>query len=391
MKPIVRKVRKGEMEKVERILKRARNWPVQPYGIEFLVITINHAVGEKRWIVGVVGIAEGNRICYLAVEPNHRRNGYGRLLLRAAVRQSTSNPHLRVRFTNLKAIRLYWKEGFKITGVHDNKSWKMTKTPLKNKQLENSITARTPEEFLKLAANKLYTAMTGKKYPFFVKNTFKLNFRYKGIVNRGQVQLTDMVKDSRWKQLVTFNVSEMFYNAEWREIQTKDGTWAKRFEKFAYKTAGLKIPKSTVSQIGNIVAEYSGKRYELEIADKADWVAGDFGDSGSCWMDRYDPHPNKAQFFDSGKGYAIKMFNTSNPKKGSGRCWAFKDEDCFYLFNPRGHQLKTLAMSLADALNMKAKPIYIYVSNYGCYIDNSKGYVIGHNIEHIDTYSMDWS
>lgn len=66
-------------------------------------------------------------ITRIAVIAEYRRQGLGRAILRLLMREVPSNKYvLCVRKTNLHALRLYYREGFRIVGMMEL-SWVMLK------------------------------------------------------------------------------------------------------------------------------------------------------------------------------------------------------------------------------------------------------------------------
>jgi ribosomal protein S18 acetylase RimI-like enzyme len=91
---------------------------------------------EDGYLVGTVSIRDGSKICYLAVSPNHRGRGIGRQLMKVAYKQCRTLESLHVKMWNIKALRLYWSEGFRINGRR-KLSFSMKRKELYEDQLES--------------------------------------------------------------------------------------------------------------------------------------------------------------------------------------------------------------------------------------------------------------
>ena len=89
-----------------------RKMKVDPH--PFLVGTL-----DGKIVASVMGGYEGHRgwINYLAVSPDHRRNGYAKQIMEAVEQliRETGSPkiNLQIRMTNLEAIRFYESIGYK--------------------------------------------------------------------------------------------------------------------------------------------------------------------------------------------------------------------------------------------------------------------------------------
>lgn len=80
----------------------------------------------EDFLVGTVGIRDNSRIVYLCVHPDYRRYGFAEELMKY-VMKNHKDLYLFVKILNRGAICLYWKMGFKITGLRhtEHYSWKM--------------------------------------------------------------------------------------------------------------------------------------------------------------------------------------------------------------------------------------------------------------------------
>ena len=394
-KTIVRPAKSKEIEKIHRLLERA-NFNIVPYGIEYQLITVPSPTEGKRWIVGCVGIAEGNRICNLVVEDNHKRKGYGSLLLEKAVSICTE-PYLRVRMTNWKAIRLYFKQGFKFQGIR-NKSFIMSIYPMKKKVIKIPKTQKFIKKTQPLTL-KNYLSHKGQEIDWKKKQLYQktanfndlLDFetKHKFKVNKINDQdLLDIVRFHDDSTPVRELVLEIIKNDDHtlRNYKNSNGTvWTKRYSSELYNRWGYKPSASSVRDIGNLLIYYASSDSYFELSHDLDWKAGDFGDGDSCWF-AFKSNVREA-FFSTGKGYAVKIYNKND--KGIGRCWAYLDTSNLYLFNARGVSQNVISKGLCTEYGLQYKSLQLKCDYPESYVEYM-GDVLGQPPNPAKEYTMKW-
>lgn len=387
---IVRDIHEKEWEKVRRILGRAGSWKINLEGIRMYVLTVPNPEKEgKRWIVGCVGVAEGNRICYLAVEPNHRRKGYGKALLDYADRKiylSGRIPYLRVKPKNYSAIILYFKFGYRLKGIHKKSLIMGPKKKVESPALEDKEgnifywrglmpkIARKPRNPMK--SIKLDTDYVGEVVP-------ELNPRfYEYLHNNLWIRDYD---EKAYSILLSLGGKK-----EWNYWSDKKGTFTTRFKSYCFKEHKLKVEEKFIRMLGNELRDYIPSKYCFQISGDVDWEDGDFADEGSCWWT--DGINN--EFSDYEHGYAVKFFSPENKNRehGIGRCWMVHDKNLLYLFNARGPSLFKMSNILSSAFEMKTQKVRDLWCNRSSMYFDEWGMAMGYSVpkEEIEEFMMEW-
>jgi [ribosomal protein S18]-alanine N-acetyltransferase len=103
---------------IQALSLEASQWEPESYlGYDCMVAIDTRVVG----FLVTRQIAPGEReILNLAVDPSHRRQGVARMLLEAETRRGKNQWFLEVRESNLGAIGLYQRAGFKVTGRRES-------------------------------------------------------------------------------------------------------------------------------------------------------------------------------------------------------------------------------------------------------------------------------
>lgn len=158
------------------------------------------------------------------------------------------------------------------------------------------------------------------------------------------------------------------------------GTLPKRIWKYYYRTFGVKLPDTVVSQIGNIARANTetSAAYEFEFVTKIDWRAGDFGDGGSCY---WGSRGAALELLADNGGFAVRFYEEG---KGKGRAWMYQIQDGVYvLWNGYGFQgdsTLTIARVVATYLGMSYRRINLTnwnVDSGTLYINSGRGFLIG--------------
>ena len=124
--PLVRPMRPSDLPAVMQITHRSLplSWGetvwleelASPLGL-YLVLEVNGAISGY---IGLKLISDEAHVMTIAVCPEHRRRGFARVLLEAALADPASagarRVHLEVRPSNAPAISLYERLGFSVTG-----------------------------------------------------------------------------------------------------------------------------------------------------------------------------------------------------------------------------------------------------------------------------------
>lgn len=179
-------------------------------------------------------------------------------------------------------------------------------------------------------------------------------------------------------------------NAIGTEVQTKDGNFATRVKRYAYKTYGLKIEKDVLAKIGTIATEHgSGSEFWIEITRDLNRSATEFGHSGSCYWTEY----NKSRCaLKSNGAFGVRVFDSEHSKKVTGRCWVVplrKDVDgmlkptfstktgLWFVFNGYGRLAERGHVRLFSAMVGNLPYINVNFTTDGMYINAGSGYVVG--------------
>lgn len=173
--------------------------------------------------------------------------------------------------------------------------------------------------------------------------------------------------------------------------QTKQGNYAKRLSRLAYKDYGFKITPAQLTQIGNIASDHSkGVEYSIETTRKLNMPARVFAHAESCWWTSYR---NSRCVLKTNGGFGIRAFENNQV---AGRAWVMPlkkigdgrrsrvelaftyetlDADAYVVFNGYG-TLHGYAPSriLSQMVGMTYRKIGF--SAHPMYINSESGYLV---------------
>lgn len=186
---------------------------------------------------------------------------------------------------------------------------------------------------------------------------------WKGCDPFGRIWLPQLPEDWQWVWIVE--------SGEYR------GKFARRVEKYYATVHSIRLPRFFVERIGNIAREHSseGVTYSFDFVTRFDWIAGQFGDLGSCYWGSYNH--SRILLQDNG-GMAIRFFNAIG---GYARAWIVEvHSELFVVFNGYGLNTVTIAYVLATYLNLSYRSVDL--TNFGSetdtiYINGGRGVLVG--------------
>ena len=184
---------------------------------------------------------------------------------------------------------------------------------------------------------------------------------------------------------------------DWRVVGRGEyvGTLPKRIGKWYYQVHTTKLVPDQLTTIGNLGSRHSTRdeTYEFDIVDHIDWLAGDFGDRGSCF---WSCHASaKEMILDNGGG-AVRFFDPGT-HNGIARAWIVPRPDgCFLLFNGSGMETLPIARIVATHLD-HAYYRQVKLTNNGesdgsLWVNGGTGYLVGPQavVMTIDAIDLDW-
>lgn len=370
---IVRNMKITEMVKISRMLIR-QGWKPNYVGIQMLILTIPSPEKKNRLIVGTVGIRNGNRVCFLHVDPAHRRKGYGRKLMEKVL-TLVDEPELRVGFANVRAVLLYLSLGFKFSGVIGKTYIMQYKKPEKRVNPTAQFIL-SEADFNLQNLSKIHTYFKdgwsiGKvdgQYKYVkvghkISDIFQLNKLYTGTLKGGKVTdeiIRYMTADTTLKEGV-YAALKLPEFEEW--YNDKGVPWLKRFESFMYKQYKYKIDPNYITRLGNNLQEFAPRDYFMEIVNRPDWTDGQFNDKGSCWFGFRSYMMD--DLFGSGRGYALKFYRSkeNSNTNGLGRAWIYTTDEHFFVFNSRGITAENIKTILCTQFNLMANELDLRVTS----------------------------
>lgn len=123
------------------------------------------------------------------------------------------------------------------------------------------------------------------------------------------------------------------------------GGLPKRIASFFKKQYGIKISSDDVTYLGNLAKRHChvGKTYTFDFTKCFDWMAGDFGDHGSCyWGCR-----NLAREALMRNGVIAVRFYRGVGREGFARAWVKPIEEGMVVFNAYGLPCRTISYVLS--------------------------------------------
>lgn len=179
--------------------------------------------------------------------------------------------------------------------------------------------------------------------------------------------------------------------------QARRGNFPKRVSSYYYKTYGLKLHPVTLACIGSIASDHTSKNqsYTYELVDTFDWIAGDYGDKGSCY---WSNHAGARKMLDENGAYAIRFYY-GDGDSGCGRAWVVTEpvgENTAILWNGYGYQTRDIARVLAFVTGLTYKKIELRNNGAGygeLYINDCSGYAIGTEeaLKSVESYDFQWN
>lgn len=170
--------------------------------------------------------------------------------------------------------------------------------------------------------------------------------------------------------------------------QTRDGNYAKRLSRYAYKTHQLKVPPKLMTQVGNIARDHStAVNFNIETTRLLNLPAYEFANDDSCWWQSYNS--SRCSFKTYG-GFGVRSFN--NAGEVTGRAWVMplkkrglssfeptfetKSPDAYIVFNGYGVlNSYTPARVLSHIMGMTYRKVRFEAGHM--YVNGSSGYLVG--------------
>lgn len=171
--------------------------------------------------------------------------------------------------------------------------------------------------------------------------------------------------------------------------QTKQGNYAKRLSRMAYKSYHLKLTPEHMAAIGTIAREHSTPvDFEVEVTRQLNLPASQFVHSDSCWWQSYGQ--SRCMFKTNG-GFGLRTFENDRP---TGRAWVMPlkkttqygtetltptfetmNPDAYVVFNSYGTiQGYTAARILSAMTGMTYRKVSLGAGRM--YINSDSGYIV---------------
>lgn len=157
------------------------------------------------------------------------------------------------------------------------------------------------------------------------------------------------------------------------------GTWPKRYAKWVRCQYGREYDPATLGKVGSIVGAHveSFHSRTVDLTDRLDWNAGDFGDEGSCyWGDR----SHARDILEYHDALALRYYDEANHHQGVARCWLSTHRpEGLIAWNAYGTvRLVTSARLLATTLGLSYTHIDLHNNGRatGTVYINAGGYLI---------------
>jgi hypothetical protein len=133
------------------------------------------------------------------------------------------------------------------------------------------------------------------------------------------------------------------------------GTWAKRLSKYVKDKYGYNINMEHLSVLAEHISKAlssATKPYIIEFTDHANWIAGKFADSNSCWFGGGTHNRTRQMMIDSGGGAICIYQEDSTPY---GRLWYYPLDGGNFcaIFNIYDFDNKLTILGMARLLSMK--------------------------------------
>lgn len=163
------------------------------------------------------------------------------------------------------------------------------------------------------------------------------------------------------------------------ELLNKSGKIAKRIAKEFKKVTNEKLPSNVIEAIGNIAYQNTldAGNYTLKISSKMD-TYGNFGDSGSCFMQGGCNRHHFEAMNDTDGFYTLKVWRGG---KKFARCWVWVDsDDTLLLFNSYGLVMRDM-LSIFLQVHKEFKNVHDKY-DIGEIYDNNDGEVVSLDHDH---------
>lgn len=267
---------------------------------------------------------------------------------------------------------------------------------------------------------------------------FKLDSLYHLTVNSEYIPLDPpTITKIIYAMIVDFHIQHglkeldsisLFKEIEWKWMAVR-GNLTKRISKWYYEKYKAKLLQETSTAIGNIVRAQiiKNQEYHYDFTKKFDWMAGEFGDNGSCFMSTTRSDITQSMMKDN-RFHAVRFYNekpnTDPPKantwgkkremfykddelyyEGLSRAWLVKDQvtvdinkkdvtSLFYIiFNGYGMSTKNIASILSTSFGCSYHPVKVTNNKQlhgGLYLNDDTSYIIGEEsaIKNIERYDF---
>lgn len=195
------------------------------------------------------------------------------------------------------------------------------------------------------------------------------------------------------------SVYERYIDEAYRRLLNEDSIWIlnkgeyagtlpKRYARIVKSITGENLPPEVLGKVGSTLkkdAAYNDIRFD--ITTDFTWRAGEYGDSGACFMRGGCRQETPGIMRDNG-AYAIRFYNSDN--NGIARAWIMPYKDFIVLFNSYGYSLIKTVRILSLYLGL----LYNRIGLENCdsttgwlWINDGVGYIISSevtDINHVD-------
>ncbi len=199
----------------------------------------------------------------------------------------------------------------------------------------------------------------------------------------------------RWYQ-VGYSVNQVG-----NRFKTKDGAFAKRVGRYAYKQFGLKMPEQLMAKVGTTASDHSrAKAFSVSVTRELNGGPEEYGNAASCWWQSYGQHRctlksnggfgllTHAHGQVVGRTWVIPLRlqrNGARPPSGPFPTFDAMNADVFMVFNQYGELANHVGPRLLAHMIDRDWTYQAVTYEGSLYVNNDSAYLVGSedDIKHI--------
>lgn len=173
-----------------------------------------------------------------------------------------------------------------------------------------------------------------------------------------------------------------------RDRTNKEGNYATRVKRMAYKEYSLKLEPEILTNIGNIVTKHArAQNVNVAVTRDVNMPSGEFGNVGSCWWTDYKESRCALK---SNGGLGLRAFSDAGVV--SGRVWVMPmkvgvdgrlyptfdcDSGIYFVFNGYGSLVDTMGPRVVQKMTGAETYMNVTATVDRYYINKGSGYLVG--------------